>query len=1187
MKKRILSVLFIIISLSVAYSQPVCGGPFTDLAGATASYAANSDYTVTITPSNPGDVVTVTFTSFETEVNFDALYVFDGNSISSPQITSSNPASNVPGGLAGGYWGTTIPGPFTSTDASGALTFRFRSDASVQKPGWVANVTCASPPTCLKPTALMASSITSNSAVLGWTNTSAATSWEVIALPCGSPAPTASSVGQIATTNPYTISGLTALTCYNFYVRAICSATDSSFWAGPVAFTTLYAPPSCGGQFTDIGGVAANYVNNSDSTVTICPDIANSTVTVNFTSFAIEANWDALYVFDGNSITSPQIASINPAGNVPGGLAGGYWGTTNPGSFTSTDPSGCLTFRFRSDGIGNSPGWTADVLCSQQSSCLRPTSLSSTQTSNSMTVNWTDNASTLSWEVAVLPCGSAAPTESTAGQTVTVTSATVSDLTPSTCYDFYVRSNCSLGVNSIWSLKNVITAPVNDDCSNAISVPVNVSSCSQTTAGTLTSATATTLATSCLGTPDDDVWYSFVATNPDVVISFPNTVDGGNLIIGLYTGSCGSLTQVSCSNAVSSLVVGQTYYIRVYSTSNAPYTVTFNMCVTTYSSCSVSQSVCGITNYTNSTNVPSLGTIGCLYTSPNATYFNLKIAQSGPVNLQLNQVDFAGTPRDVDYAAWGPFPSKDAACAAISGGQAPGIGVPLTQTTGCSYSTSATELLNIANAMAGEFYVVLITNFSNQPGYINFFQTNTTATGAGSIDCSGIRLNAFIDTNSNGTQDSGEVNFPLGQFQYNINASTTTHHITTPSGIHTIYDDFSSNSYNLSYVINPEFSALYTTSATYSNVIVANGSMTTYNFPITSLQTYNDVGITLVPLSAPRAGATYKNKIVYTNNGNQIIASGNLIFDKNASSTITAISQTGTTATASGFTYVFTNLLPFESRSIIVTMSVPPIPTVSLGQLLTNTAAITPASGDYISNNNSSSLTQLVTGAYDPNDKSESHGEKILFSSFGANDYLYYTIRFENTGTSGALNIIVTDLLDDSLDENSLVMLNTSHAYALDRVNRSLVWNFDNIQLPVSVANTDIGKGFINFKIKPKPGYAVGDIIPNTASIYFDTNPAIVTNTYTTEFVQALNNQYYDFGNLFILSPVPVNNNLNITIKQTVIINAISIYNTLGQLMLVISNPTETIDVSGLSTGTYFIKVLSDKGTASSKFIKQ
>ena len=55
--------------------------------------------------------------------------------------------------------------------------------------------------------------------------------------------------------------------------------------------------------------------------------------------------------------------------------------------------------------------------------------------------------------------------------------------------------------------------------------------------------------------------------------------------------------------------------------------------------------------------------------------------------------------------------------------------------------------------------------------------------------------------------------------------------------------------------------------------------------------------------------------------------------------------------------------------------------------------------------------------------------------------------------------------------------------------------------LPVSVANTMTGKGYITFKIKPKPGYAVGDIIPNNASIYFDFNPAIITNTFQTEFV--------------------------------------------------------------------------------------
>ncbi len=78
-----------------------------------------------------------------------------------------------------------------------------------------------------------------------------------------------------------------------------------------------------------------------------------------------------------------------------------------------------------------------------------------------------------------------------------------------------------------------------------------------------------------------------------------------------------------------------------------------------------------------------------------------------------------------------------------------------------------------------------------------------------------------------------------------------------------------------------------------------------------------------------------------------------------------------------------------------------------------------------------------------------------------------------------------------------------------------------------------------------------------------------------------------DFVFAFSVSPVPAKNVLNITTKQTVAISSASIYNTLGQLVQLITNPTETIDVSSLKTGTYFITIVSDKGTTSSKFIKE
>ena len=71
----------------------------------------------------------------------------------------------------------------------------------------------------------------------------------------------------------------------------------------------------------------------------------------------------------------------------------------------------------------------------------------------------------------------------------------------------------------------------------------------------------------------------------------------------------------------------------------------------------------------------------------------------------------------------------------------------------------------------------MVTNFSNQPGYIRISDVGTSQ---GAIDCTGIRLNAFLDTNANGVQDNGETNFPLGQFQYEMNGNGTVHNVTSP-----------------------------------------------------------------------------------------------------------------------------------------------------------------------------------------------------------------------------------------------------------------------------------------------------------------------------------------------------------------------------------------------------------------------
>ncbi|MBT0608601.1 T9SS type A sorting domain-containing protein [Aequorivita echinoideorum] len=129
------------VEFATLVTPPACDGKFFDTGGPGANYQNDEMVTTTIVPDNPGDAVTVTFTAFNVEDTWDALYVYDGPDATFPLISSGNPATQS-GFPAGGYYGTSIPGPFTSSDSSGALTFVFMSDNTVTTAGWEADVTC-------------------------------------------------------------------------------------------------------------------------------------------------------------------------------------------------------------------------------------------------------------------------------------------------------------------------------------------------------------------------------------------------------------------------------------------------------------------------------------------------------------------------------------------------------------------------------------------------------------------------------------------------------------------------------------------------------------------------------------------------------------------------------------------------------------------------------------------------------------------------------------------------------------------------------------------------------------------------------------------------------------------------------------------------------------------------------------
>jgi uncharacterized repeat protein (TIGR01451 family) len=218
----------------------------------------------------------------------------------------------------------------------------------------------------------------------------------------------------------------------------------------------------------------------------------------------------------------------------------------------------------------------------------------------------------------------------------------------------------------------------------------------------------------------------------------------------------------------------------------------------------------------------------------------------------------------------------------------------------------------------------------------------------------------------------------------------------------------------------------------------------------------------------------------------------------------------------------------------------------------------------------------------------EAHGERILYSSFTSNDYLTYTIRFENTGTASAINVRINDVLDSKLDETTVRTLSSSHSYILDRVGNTLNWKFDNIMLPVSVANTTTGKGYVTFQVKPKPGYALGDIIPNTGAIYFDYNPAIITNTFNTEFVAQLTADEFSNTNLAVY-PNPANEVITIQLNSNSFIKQVQLIDMLGRVIkketYATNNYSENMNLKEVGSGTYFVEITTDSNKKETKKI--
>ncbi|MBL0310108.1 MAG: T9SS type A sorting domain-containing protein [Bacteroidetes bacterium] len=254
-----------------------------------------------------------------------------------------------------------------------------------------------------------------------------------------------------------------------------------------------------------------------------------------------------------------------------------------------------------------------------------------------------------------------------------------------------------------------------------------------------------------------------------------------------------------------------------------------------------------------------------------------------------------------------------------------------------------------------------------------------------------------------------------------------------------------------------------------------------------------------------------------------------------------------------------------------------PDTTAQAGQQICITVSVSPTTGDNNPTNNVLTQCFEVRTSYDPNDKAVYPSGDILPEQ----DWLTYTIRFQNTGNDTAIHVQIIDTLDSDIDMASFKLLAYSHENITQILEGGIVkFNFPNIYLPDSNVNEPLSHGYIQYKVKLKDNLPIGTNISNTAYIYFDFNAPVVTNTTTNTISTATAVSPSPSGRGGVgLFPNPAHNTLTILTSGSN--ENITITNLLGELMFHerTLNGRKEIDISQWPQGMYFVN--------QQKFVKQ
>lgn len=518
---------------------------------------------------------------------------------------------------------------------------------------------------------------------------------------------------------------------------------------------------------------------------------------------------------------------------------------------------------------------------------------------------------------------------------------------------------------------------------------------------------------------------------------------------------------------------------------------------------------------------------------------------------------------------------------ALAGNQGKVFQVGLTGNTVSDYNLRTTNT-NWINSSVSQTYPgngMLLSPLVNLPSGLVF--SFGTCPPAG-IQFSYISGNVYQDINANGVRDAGENALPnilIHESLLNSYASTDT------AGHYSLFFLDSNLTYTPS-AIPLMYWNITSTPTTYS-ITPLTQPTNNIDFGLHPTPNVHDVMITTLAGNVPWPNATVNFYTTYHNNGTVIEPGDSIFLVKD--SHYSFVSSTPAPAYMSGdsIVWVYSNLLVNETRNI--NMQLHADSTITIGDTLHSFWTIKPIANDVAPLNNYYAKHQACLAAFDPNSKEVSPDGNITNT-----EELMYTIHFQNTGTAPALNVFLHDTIDNNLDLSTFKILAYSHpmTYNISGAG-NVLFTFANINLPDSNANEPASHGAISYSIKPKPGLAVGTTIHNTASIIFDFNSAITTNT--TENILIENTPtavicLQGEENNILVFPNPAID--RITIKSDKLFNdaSIVIRDISGKVVMqknVWNLSSIDLNVNSLQKGVYLIEISNEGRMTRKKLIKK